>query len=103
MFIDPEESKPAIVDTRAKLELASPHQILISLENGNLNVSAWLKNKVLGDIIKAPELRRVPVAGLKQFKAITDRIEALTGLQDAMHYLAARSIRIDQEQNIVLD
>jgi len=103
LFIDPEESKPAIVDTRAKLELASPHQILISLENGNLNVSAWLKNKVLGDIIKAPELRRVPVAGLKQFQAITDRIEALTGLRDAMHYLAARSLHIDQEQNIVLD
>ncbi len=103
LFIDPEESKPAIVDTRAKLELASPHQILISLENGNLNVAAWLKNKVLGDIIKAPELRRVPVAGLKQFQAITDRIEALTGLRDALHYLAARSIRFDEEQNIVLD
>lgn len=102
LFIDPEESKPAIVDTRAKLELASPHKILLTLENGNLNVEAWLKNKVLGDIIKAPALRRVPVTGLKQFKALSDQIQSLSGLRDSLGALAARTVEFDANQKIVL-
>ena len=102
LFIDPEESKPAIVDTRAKLELASPHKIMISLENGNLNVEAWLKNKVLGDIIKAPELKRVPISGFKQFKKISEQLQSLTALQEALKHLAAVGIEFDENQNIVL-
>ena len=37
LFIDPEESKPAIVNTRAKLKFATPHRLLIYLEHGNLS------------------------------------------------------------------
>ncbi|GJL77054.1 MAG: hypothetical protein NPINA01_00430 [Nitrospinaceae bacterium] len=102
LFLDPEESRPAIVDTRAKLKLASPHRILVTVENGNLNVEAWLKNKVLGDIIKAPELKRVPVTSLKQFKDVTGQLENLTGLRDALKYLAARGIEFDEEGKILL-
>ncbi len=102
LLIDPGESKPAIVDTRAKLKLASPHEILITLDNGNLNVDAWLKNKVMGDIIKAPELRRVPVSGLQQFKDLSDRLQSLTGLRDALGYLAARALAFDADQNLLL-
>jgi hypothetical protein len=64
LFIDPEESKPAIVDTRAKLKLATPHRVLISLDHGNFDVAVWLKSDLLG-IVKAPEPKRVPVVGLK--------------------------------------
>ncbi|MFQ5451577.1 MAG: AsmA family protein [Nitrospinaceae bacterium] len=97
LFLDPEESKPAIVDTRAKLKLASPHRLLVTLENGNLNVEAWLKNKVLGDILKAPELKRVPVTGLKQFQALSDQLQSLSGLRDALNYLSAEGIEFDPE------
>ena len=96
LFLDPEESKPAIVDTRAKLKLASPHKILLTLENGNLNVEAWLKNKVLGDILKAPELKRVPVASLKQFKNINDQLQALSKLTGVLNLLAAQGMEFDE-------
>ncbi|NIQ01660.1 MAG: hypothetical protein GWM98_15785, partial [Nitrospinaceae bacterium] len=96
LFLDPEESKPAIVDTRAKLKLASPHKILVSLGNGNLNVEAWLKNKVFGDILKAPELKRVPVSSLKRFGKISDRLQALSGLDEALKGVAARGLTFDE-------
>jgi hypothetical protein len=102
LFLDPEESKPAIVDTRAKLKLASPHRILINVENGNLNVSAWLKNKILGDIIKAPELKRVPITSLKEFRNLTDQLKTLTGLRDALVYLAAQGIEFSEDGEILL-
>ena len=102
LFLDPEESKPAIVDTRAKLQLASPHRILVTVENGNLNVEAWLKNKILGDIIKAPELKRVPITSLKQFRDISDQLKSLTGLRDALKYMAARGVKFDENGEIIL-
>lgn len=102
LFLDPEESKPAIVDTRAKLKLASPHRIIITVENGNLSVEAWLKNKILGDIIKAPELKRVPITRLKQFRDVTGQLKTLTGLRDALKYLAARGIEFTEEGEILL-
>lgn len=102
LFLDPEESKPAIVDTRAKLQLASPHRIVITVENGNLNVSAWLKNKILGDIIQAPELKRVPITSLKEFRNLTDQLKTLTGLRDALVYLAARGIEFSEDGEILL-
>ncbi len=102
LFLDPEESKPAIVDTRAKLKLASPHRIVITVENGNLNVSAWLKNKILGDIIQAPELKRVPITSLKEFRNLTGQLKTLTGLRDALGYLAARGIEFTEDGEILL-
>ena len=102
LFLDPEESKPAIVDTRAKLQLASPHRILVSLKNGNLNVEAWLKNKILGDIIKAPELKRLPISSLKQFRQINDQLQAMTGLRDALNYLAARGMEFNEDGEMTL-
>lgn len=102
LFLDPEESKPAIVDTRSKLKLASPHRVIISLENGNLNVQAWLKNKILGGIIKAPELKRIPVASLKQFKNLQEQIQALSRFQQVLNYLAAQGIEFDEDGNMVL-
>lgn len=102
LFLDPEESKPAIVDTRAKLQLASPHRILVTVENGNLNVEAWLKNKILGTIIKAPELKRVPITSLKQFRDAASQLQTLTGLRDALKYLAAEGIKFNEAGDILL-
>ena len=102
LFLDPEESKPALVDTRAKLKLASPHRIVITVENGNLSVSAWLKNKVMGDIIKVPDLKRVPITSLKEFRNLADQLKTLTGLRDALIYLAARGIEFSEDGKILL-
>ena len=102
LFIDPEESRPAIVVLRAKLKLASPHRLIVTLKNGNLNFEAWLKNKILGDILKAPELKRVPVSGLKQFKMISEKLQTLTGLRDALAYMAAQGLEFDEEGKLVL-
>jgi len=102
LFLDPEESKPAIVDIRAKLKLASPHRILVTVENGNLNVSAWLKNKILGDILKVPDVKRIPITSLKEFRNMTDQLKTLTGLRDALLYLAARGIEFTEGGEIVL-
>ena len=97
LFLDPDESKPAIVDTRAKLKLASPHKLLVTLENGNLNAEAWLKNKVLGDILKAPELKRIPISSLKQFRDINEQLQVLSGLKDVLNLLAAQGVEFDEE------
>ena len=97
LFIDPDESKPAIMDTRAKLKLATPHQVMISLENGNLNVEAWLKSDLLG-IFKAPELKRIPIAALKRFNTIHEQLQALKDLQQISNYLSARGLQLEQEQ-----
>jgi hypothetical protein len=100
LYIDPEESKPAIMDTRAKLKLAAPHQVMISLENGNLNVEAWLKSDLLG-IIKAPELKRVPVAALKRFNTIHENLQALKKLEQVSNYLSARGLHYKDEKLIL--
>jgi hypothetical protein len=102
LFLDPEESKPAIVDIRAKLKLASPHRLVVEVENGNLSVAAWLKNKVLGDIIQAPELKRVPITSIKEFRNLTEQLKALTGLRDALNYLAARGMEFTEDGEIQL-
>ncbi|MCH8157211.1 MAG: hypothetical protein IID18_05575, partial [Nitrospinae bacterium] len=102
LFLDPEESKPAILETRLKLKLASPHRILIHIENGNLNVEAWLKNKLLGNIIKAPELKRVPISSLKQFDRISDQLQALSGLNKTLRYLAAQGIVFEEDGTLRL-
>jgi hypothetical protein len=100
LFIDPDESKPAIMDTRAKLKLATPHRVVINLENGNLNVEAWLKSSLLG-IVKAPELKRVPVAALKSFNAIHKHLQALKNLQQISNYLSAQGIQFKDEKMIL--
>ena len=99
LYIDPEESKPAIVDTRAKLKIATPHRVLISLENGNLNMEAWLKSDLLG-IIKAPELKRIPVAGLKQFAAINEKLHSLKGTLELLNIVAAKRIVFENEKPV---
>jgi len=100
LFIDPEESKPAIMDTRAKLKLATPHRVEVSLENGNLNVEAWLKSDLLG-IFKAPELKRVPIAALKRFNTIHEHLQALKDLQQISNYLSARGLEFKDEKMIL--
>ena len=100
LFLDPEESKPAIMDTRAKLKLATPHRVKILLENGNLNVEAWLKSDLLG-IIKAPELKRVPIAGLKRFNTIHEKLQALKGLEQLSSYLSARGLQFEKGKMIL--
>lgn len=102
LFLDPEESKPALVNIRSKLKLATPHQIALTLKNGNLNLDIWLKNKVFGDIFKAPGLKRIPVANLKHFKDISKLLQNLSALNDALQYLAAQGISFDNEKGIVL-
>lgn len=100
LFLDPEESKPALVDTRAKLKLASPDRATILLENGNLNVEAWLKNKILGNLLKAPELKRVPVTNLKPFREINEKLQALQGLRDLLRYLSAQGMEVGEDGEI---
>ncbi|MBI4388874.1 MAG: hypothetical protein HY580_01725 [Nitrospinae bacterium] len=102
MFLDPAESNPAIVETRARLKLASPHRIRIALENGNLSEEIWLKSDLLGGIVKAPELKRVPVSSLKQYQGISEQLRKLGGLKDLLRYLAARGFEFDKEKGIVL-
>ncbi|HCG72690.1 MAG TPA: hypothetical protein DE038_05230, partial [Nitrospina sp.] len=96
LFIDPEESKPAIVDTRAKLKLAAPHRVLLSLDNGNLDMEVWLKSDLLG-IIKAPELKRIPVAGLKQFTGINQKLESLQQVLQILKVIGAKGIAFENE------
>ncbi|MZH02837.1 MAG: hypothetical protein F3745_05425 [Nitrospinae bacterium] len=100
LFLDPEESKPAIMDTRAKLKLATPHRVKIVLKNGNLNVDAWLKSDLLG-IIKAPELKRVPIAGLKRFNTIHEQLQTLKSLKQITRYLSARGLHFEEEKMIL--
>jgi hypothetical protein len=100
LFIDPEESKPAIVDTRAKLKLATPHRVLISLDNGNLDVEVWLKSDLLG-IIKAPELKRIPVAGLKQFATINQQLQPLQEVLQILKVIAAKGIAFENEKLVM--
>ena len=100
LFLDPEESKPAIMDTRAKLKLATPHQVLINLENGNLSVEAWLTNDLLGTF-KAPELKRVPVAKLKRFQTLHHQLQKLKDLQQISNYLSARGVHFEDNEMIL--
>ena len=100
LFLDPEESKPAIMDTRAKLKLATPHRVRIVLENGNLNVEAWLKSDLLGTF-KAPELKRVPIAALKRFNTIHEHLQALKDLQQISNYLSARGLQFKDEKIVL--
>lgn len=100
LFIDPEESKPAIADTRAKLKLTAPHHVLISLDHGNLDVEVWLKNELLG-IFKAPELKRIPVAGLKQFTTINEQLQSLQEMLQILKMVAAKGIAFENEELVL--
>ena len=100
LFLYPQESQPAFVATRNMLKLASPHKVTVTLENGNLSLNAWLKNKVLGNIIRAPGLARLPVGNLKNFQKISDPLQKLSALENVLRYLAARGITFDDAGNI---
>lgn len=100
LFIDPEESKPAIVDTRAKLKLATPHRVLISLDHGNLDVAVWLKSDLLG-IVKAPELKRIPIVGLKQFAKINEQLQSLQEISQILKMVAAKGIALKNEELVL--
>ncbi len=102
LFLDPEESKPAIVDTRAKLKLANPHKFLLTLDHGNLNIETWLKSSLVGGILKAPELKRLPVTSLKQFAQIQDQLQMLSGFRDVLSYLAAQGLEISKDGKVTL-
>lgn len=102
LFLDPEESKPPIVSTRSKLKLATPHQLFLVLENGNLSVDIQLKDKILGNIIQAPGLKRISVSSLKQFKQITEVLKKLSNLKNALQYLAAQGVYFDSEGKVKL-
>jgi hypothetical protein len=84
----PEERKPAILDTIAKLKLATPHRVLISLDHGNLDVAVWSRSNLLG-IVKAPELKRVSVVGLKQFATINEQLQSLQEMSQILRMVAA--------------
>ena len=100
LFIDPEESKPAIVDTRAKLKLAAPHRVLISLDHGNLDAEVWLKSDLLG-IVKAPKLKRISVARLKQFKTINEQLQFFQEMLQILKMLAAKGIAFENEEIVL--
>ncbi len=102
LFLDPEESNPTIVDTRAKIKLAIPHRVVIGLENGNINLETWVKSDLLGGIVQAPSLKRVPVTNLKEFAEISDQIQALAGLSQVLSYLSARGIEFKEDGEIRL-
>jgi hypothetical protein len=100
LFIDPEESKPAIVDTRAKLKFAAPHRVFISLDHGNLDVEVWLKNDMLG-IVKAPELKRISVAGLKQFATINEQLQSFQEMLQILKMVADKGIAFENEELVL--
>jgi hypothetical protein len=102
LFLDPEESKPAIVSTRSKLKLATPHQLFLVLENGNLSVDIQLKDKILGNIIQAPGLKRISVSSLKQFKQINEALNKLAQLKNVLQYVAAQGVYFDSEGKVKL-
>ncbi|MEC7641460.1 MAG: hypothetical protein VYC17_04810 [Nitrospinota bacterium] len=89
-FLDPQESQPAFVTIRDMLKLAIPHKVLLTLENGNLSLDTWLKNKITGRIIQAPDLKRLAVANLKDFQQISAYLQKLAALQTLFRYLMAR-------------
>jgi hypothetical protein len=97
LFIDPEESKPAILDIRAKLKIAAPHRVLISLAHGNLNVEVWLKSNLFG-VVKAPELKRISVAGLKQFAKINEQLQSLQEMLQMLRMVAAKGIAFENKE-----
>ncbi len=102
LYLDPEESNPTIVDTRAKIKLAIPHRVVIGLENGNINLETWVKSDLLGGIVQAPSLKRVPVTNLKQFAEISDQLQALAGLSRVLSYLSARGIEFKEDGELQL-
>jgi hypothetical protein len=97
LFIDPEESKPAIADTRAKLKFAAPHRVMISLDHGNLDMEVWLKSDLLG-IVKAPELKRIPLAGLKQFATVNEQLQSLQEMLQILKIVAAKGIAFENDE-----
>ncbi len=98
LFIDPEESSPAIVDTRSKLDLAIPQNLHMKVAYGNLSMDIGML--LLGSPIEAPALRRVPVTSLKHFRQVNDQLQRLKDFQNALQYLSANGIEFDEEGNI---
>ena len=98
LFIDPEESSPAIVDTRSKLDLAIPQNMHVKVAYGNLSMDIGML--LLGNPIEAPALRRVPVTSLKHFRQINEQLQMLKDFQYVLHYLSANGIEFDDEGNI---
>jgi hypothetical protein len=56
-----------------------------------------LKNDLLG-IIKAPELKRIPVAGLKQFATINEQLQSLQEMLQILKMVAVKGIAFENEE-----
>ena len=74
--------------------------MFISLDHGNLDVEVWLKSDLFG-IVKAPELKRISVAGLKQFATINEELRSLQKMLQILKMVAARGIAFENEELVL--
>ncbi len=51
----------------------------------------------MGGIIKAPELRRVTISSLKNFDQISEQLQVLSGLNEALQYLSANGVVFEKD------
>jgi hypothetical protein len=74
--------------------------VFISLDHGNLDVEVWLKSDLFG-IVKAPELKRIPVAGLKQFAIINEQLKSLQKILHVLKMVAVKRIAFENEKLVL--
>ncbi len=51
----------------------------------------------MGAIIKASELRLVPISSLKNFDQISEQLQVLSGLNEALQYLSANGVVFEKD------
>ncbi len=98
VFIDPEGSNPTIVDARAKIKLANPARVTVSMTKGALALEIEFSEGLLSTF----KIDRVPVGKVKSLQNITREIPAWDTLVEVVAVIGSRGYQFDSDGQLVL-
>jgi hypothetical protein len=87
LFIDPEESKPAITNARAKIKFANPSTVKINLKKGIMGFEIEFQQGLMSSL----KVERIPVVSVKNLKKINTLLAPLGRLAKLMELIAEES------------
>ena len=95
VYLDPDESQPAIQDARSKLKLGRPTRVLVEARYGVLTGTIWVQATV-GPEIVVP-LPEIPIAQVQALGPIAKNLGVLATVSDAVRKLVAQELVVDEK------
>ena len=104
LFLDPEESSPAIMNARIALKFAKPKKVELLARHGALSLTIDLVYSPLlgGQSVRMPVIKRAPINSLTRFGKIREAVNRVALLNQVMLAVGATRIIVDDKGGVAL-